>query len=688
ALARSVSGYLLYYESRGELWERQMLLKGRTVAGSQDLGNRFLSSLEPFIYPRTFMEHPAESIARIKGRIEANIGDAANVKLMSGGIRDIEFTVQALQLVNGGRNRAIRTVNTLEAIASLRSASLLSDKEAHSLTEAYVFLRTVEHRLQTMHNTQRHTLPGDERVCTTLARRVGLAEGKNLLRAIDRHRKEVRSVFESVMRVEQDVPSSDVSALLDGLLPETPARKLLERYGFRDVRQAVRDLRVLSGGSGLTDGGDTDSRLRIGFRKLAGSVLADVAATPDADLTLHALAAIAGGQPSTSAFHAQLADVRGRKLLVDIASFGPRFARALAADPTFLDAIASDISVVTAPAPISLPPASSLARLKRQRELRACLRHFLGFSSFDEMTSELCDLAEFIVARVVGSGKSGPPLAVLAAGKLGTREATIDADLDLLFVTEASGSRELTSAERRATRIIADLTSVGPEGKLYETDLRLRPEGRNAPLVVDAKRYREYLATRASLWERQMLTRARFLCGDRRLGDRVMRMVADYTFSSPLPARWVTAIVDMRRKMETRSRTRGTEILDVKVGPGGMADVEFLVQIWMLHQRVAPAGSRAVSALLAAVPAGFMTQEEGEKAARAYALYRRLELLLRVTLEERTSVLPTGSRLDLLARRYGVEDGGTLAGLVKATMRDVRTIFLTVTDRLNKGEQE
>jgi glutamate-ammonia-ligase adenylyltransferase len=206
--------------------------------------------------------------------------------------------------------------------------------------------------------------------------------------------------------------------------------------------------------------------------------------------------------------------------------------------------------------------------------------------------------------------------------------------------------------------------------------------------VVDVARYKEYLEKRASLWERQMLTRLRFVCGERKLGERVLRMISGYVFTSPLPPDWVRSITGMRRKMETRSRTRGGEIVDIKLGPGGMADIEFVVQMWMLHGRTPPVGSRAVTVLLQAASPGFLTATEVELGTRAYAMYRRLELLLRVTLEERTSILPAGARLDTLARRYGMKSGADLTVLVTRTMREVREIFLRVADRFTMGDQE
>ena len=686
ALARSLQSYLLYYESRGELWERQMLLKARTVAGSHTLGTTFLNMLEPFVYPRSFMEHPAESISRIKGRIEANIGEEANVKLMPGGIRDIEFTVQALQLVHGGRNPGVRSGNTLAALAALAASSFLGKDEQRSLTEAYFFLRTVEHRLQTMHNRQVHSLPSDDQALAMLARRTGLASGTELLSTIEAHRRNVRAVFDAVMHVDGSPPALDIGELLDGVLPEASTRALLERHGFRDVRQALRDLKILSGGSGLMDAPDTDPRMRMGFKRMAGALMEEIGNTPVADLTLHALAMLASAQPSITAFHAQLSDPRYRKLLVDIAAQGPRCARALAADPSLLETITGDVGTLVSPAPLSLPTTTTLAGLKHQRELLACLRHLLGFSGFDEMTDALSDLGDFILSHIVDAHPGPPPMAVFAAGKFGSREAGLDADMDLLFLTGTPRSRDQASAERKATRILSALTTVGTEGRLYDVDLRLRPEGRSAPLVADAERYEEYLRKRASLWERQMLTRLRFVCGDRSLGNRINDMIRAYVYASPLPPAWVSTIVDMRRKMEPRPRTRGGEIIDIKRSPGGMADIEFLTQIWMLRGHAPVAGSRKTSALLDAATPGLLTPSEHETCSSAYALYRRLELLLRVVQEERTSILPQDDRLDVLARCCREKDGPALTSRVLRTMREVRKIFLQVSDRLQTGD--
>ena len=182
SLARSVQSYLHYYEARGELWERQMLIKGRPVAGDIAWGESFLRMLTPFIYPRSFLTQPTESIARIKSRIEKSVDGEDNIKLQAGGIRDIEFTVQALQLLNGGRNENVRSCNTLQSIGLLTDHHLLSVEEGSVLREAYIFFRTLEHRLQAVLNTQTHSIPADLHEQTALAKRMGFPSPDELER--------------------------------------------------------------------------------------------------------------------------------------------------------------------------------------------------------------------------------------------------------------------------------------------------------------------------------------------------------------------------------------------------------------------------------------------------------------------------------------------------------------------------
>ncbi|MEW6509968.1 MAG: hypothetical protein AB1428_03300 [Bacteroidota bacterium] len=679
-LARSLTGYLTYYESRGELWERQMLIKARPVAGDRSLGREYIARLEPFVYPRTMFEHPAAAVARIKARIEAEVGTEANLKLMAGGIRDIEFIVQTLQLVNGGLNPAVRERNTLAALAGLQRHGMLDGHEAKALGDAYILYRTLEHRLQMVLNTQTHTIPADETSYAALARRVGMDSPGDLRRVLDGHLERVRRLFRQVMVAAPESPSAIAAVTEEGIDDGTIAR-ILGGQGFRDSRQAARCVRFLTAGNALTGEREHDARTRAAFRAVAPEVFSAIARVPDPDLALASFTSLAGGQKIPHVFFGQLADPRFRRFVLEICARSPRFARGLARDPLLLDMLASDPGALAGAPSLSELPDGDLIAVKVREELRAGIRHVLGFTDFDGFTGELSLLASRIVAtlllRTTGVPRGRIPLAVFALGKLGTGELGLDADLDLLFVAGKGGRGGHEEAENAAGALMQALGTVSADGRLYDADVRLRPEGRNAPLVAEASSYANYLATRASLWERQSLTRLRFIAGDPTVGSVVASMVASWVYDAPLPEGWSAEIVAMRRKMESRSRTRVGGYLDIKLGAGGMADIEFIAQMIQLkmggHQP--ELRGRPTVTVLRSAGHGALSIERASYLASAYGMFRRLEFLLRAGLEDRSWILPDG---ETLARLYDGASAEALRTRVEGTMKRVRSEFLDI----------
>ena len=273
-----------------------------------------------------------------------------------------------------------------------------------------------------------------------------------------------------------------------------------------------------------------------------------------------------------------------------------------------------------------------------------------------------------------------PPVAVFAVGKYGTRELTFDADLDVLFIGDRTGRKRSDKFEKVATGMIQILSNVSSRGRLYDVDARLRPEGRSAPLVVDKQAYEVYLKERASLWERQSLTRMRFVCGDAVLAEDVARTVASFVYETPLPSGWADQIVAMRRKVETRSRTHAPELHDVKLGPGGMVDIEFIAQMIQMKfgGQIPSMRFMPTTDVLEAVPSSVLTGEQADFLKLTYESYRRIELMMRLALEERSTLLPAGDSLELLARILGVLGGEELHNQVTANMRAVRSHFLQI----------
>jgi glutamate-ammonia-ligase adenylyltransferase len=689
-LARSLAGYLQYYEERGELWERQMLIKARPVAGDRALGEQFIHALEPFVYPRTQFAHPAASAARLKARIEAALGDELNVKLMAGGIRDIEFVAQVLQLVHGGKAPELRERNTVRALRSLAGAGLLPADEGEMLIAAYGFFRTVEHRLQTALNTQTHTLPDEHADRDRLARRVGLVGGSDLMDAIGKHTSAVRDVFSRILVIPEDAPetgaAASIDSLVDGSVSDERMRKILAQYAFADFPAALRHLRVLFGGSAIRNRPEFEARTREALRAVVGPLFAEIARSPVPDLTLAGIAQIAGAQRFPQQLYAQLAERGARKLFVDLCARAPRFVRLLARDAALLEAIPTGTGVLGAASTEAPHATADLATFKVTQEARSGIRYALGFIDQESLFRELSDTADRIartVADAVCREKEfrEPPAAIIALGKFGSTELGFDGDLDLFFV--CTSARMLPRAEEFATAFLAEMTRSSAEGQLYRVDVRLRPEGRNAPLVATLDGYTRYLEGRASLWERQSMTRLRAVAGDGVLGKEVERVALEHVYRRPLPERWVESIVTMRKSMEPRSHFRGPSSINLKKSPGGLVDVEFVAQMGLLHGAAdaIPLHARPVREILDHLPAALVTADETASLIQAQRRFREIETRMRIVLEDRSPLLPQGEALERLARFVGSENGEALAADVRATMDGTRKVLLAVAGR-------
>jgi glutamate-ammonia-ligase adenylyltransferase len=689
-LARSLKSYLLYYEARGELWERQMLIKARPMAGSLEFGEEVLAHLEPFVYPRTFFHSPSESIARVKARIETSIGDEENIKLWAGGIRDVEFIVQGLQLINGGKNPAIRGANTLRSLDLLSSQGLLSTDEAGGLHAAYTFFRTLEHRLQTMLNTQTHSMPADETTLHTLARRMGFSEGHQLRDAIARHRSTVKRVFKDVLSVVTTGEPPDIVAAIDGGLTKETIGRVLHGYGFQDTDQASKYLKFIVSGSALSSAQEVGHRTRESLRFVARDLFGDIGKTPNPNLTLANIVLLLGGERFPEHFFRQLGEPGFRRLVLRVCGASPRFARGLAGDHLFFEEITGSPHMLEEGFRGVRVPTKRIPIVKRREELRAGIRYVLGLITLPELAGELSSLADAVVSTVLKTESArmklkNPPLAIFALGKYGTREIAFDADLDVIFVARERSARKGAQLEKLASAVVQQLSASSSEGKMYDVDARLRPEGKNAPLVVDSAAYASYLTHRASLWERQSLTRLRPVAGHKGVVGDVTRLVDRYVYGLPLPDDWVDVTVAMRKKTETRSLTQSAGYFDFKLGAGGMVDVEFLAQMIQLKFGAGMVDLKGLQTteVLRTVRGMVLPAADSDRLIEAYGLYRQLETLLRITLDDRSTLLPEGATLDLLAACLdGRTSGEHLRTRLGTMMKETRALFLTHSHRL------
>ena len=707
-LTRSLRSYWIYYESRGELWERQMLIKARQAAGSTRLWRRFRDMLVPFVYPAHFTVSPSEEIRRVKERIEAEARHRPergnNIKLQPGGIRDIEFVVQCLQLLHGRRSERTRAAGTLPSIERLRLAGALTPEEARSLREAYRFLRRLENLLQIDSGRPTYAVPEDGSEQAGALRDL-LAPGQgSMLAAVDSHLSAVRAVYDSVFgRDRQPAPEAgagDPRWLLNAPAGSEGVGQALEASGFRETGTAHRLLRQLGANPMLTSPG------RATLEDLLGPLLPQLAATPDPDGALLRFAGIVDAYGAPGAFYGMaLAHPRFLSMLVTICGRSALLAGLLQNEPGLLDELVG-LDLSGEMPRLDRASRADPARLRRFRDnalLRIGADDLVGLTPGEETFHRISDLADEMVSAVVdntlaelarrrGRPRTGRRLdrdsrfACFAGGKAGGRELDFASDLDLFFLYEGEGrtGRGVDNGEFYSAVVRQVIQALG-EG-LFEVDARLRPEGSRAPVVISLPAYRTYLRTRASTWERLALSRVRWIAGDPGLGRRVLGAIDRFVYGSPLTPRMVDEIAGMRRRMEPAPRSGRRRGLDVKRGPGGIVDAEFIAQIHLLHHAAHRRELRETSTrvvLERMVEAGVLERGDGHGLLLAYERLRQLQKALRLGEGHSSHVLPADpAARSILARAVGAGDADELTAEVTGLMERTRRLFDRVLDRV------
>ncbi len=671
-LSRSLAGYENYYAQWGQTWERMMLIKARGVAGDESLAAEFLETVQPFRYPRSINESVLREVGAVKSRIENEVVKAGelerNVKLGRGGIREIEFVVQALQLLRAGRQPFLQGAQTLPALAKLVQYELLSAEESRLLAEAYVFLRDVEHRLQMEDNLQTHTIPTDRPTQERLARLMGFATLGEFNKALRTHTRNVRRTFDRLLKAEtkETKGASPFPRQFEGAEPEW--RKLLADHAFKDVDKALRLLREFVEGPGYVHVSARTSELahQLLPRLLAlcpqpGTAPAAPANIPlsDPDRVVTRLDSFisAYGARATlfelwnrnpaifellvllfdrSEFLAELA-IRTPDLVDELVISG-RLRQRKSAEETLRDlrhGLGDD------------DQQSWLRRYHQAELMRIGLRDILGLADFEQYLTELSGLADaclqYALDVVMRKHKlKAPPFVIIGLGKLGGAEIDYGSDLDVLFVAD-SKTQNVAALGRYAVEVLDLVSARTEQGLVFRMDARLRPDGEKGLLVNTLSPYEEYYRQRAQLWEIQSLTRTRPVAGDLKLGAQFQALAAALTDfrhpASPLAAYtpdWKDKIHQMRMRIEKERTPAGQDDLAIKTGNGGLMDAEFIAQTLCLEQGWQEANTLRVlerGRSSAALP-------EADTLIANYRQLRRVEGILRRWSYEGETVLP------------------------------------------------
>ncbi len=714
-IIRSMESYESYYEGWGDLWERQALIKARPVAGDMVFGDEFIRMIQPFVYQRyldgvTLTEIKAD-IRRTKARIEERlVSESANlekhVKLGPGAIRDIEFTVQCLQMIHGAKRKSLCSHNTLEVLAALKASKLLSAEDADALMAAYRFLRTVENCIQIEADQQRYLIPEKETEERELARRVGYQHTAEIdaLEAFREdyrvHTEQVRVIFKKITATSiQSEDGLDIAVLLSEEDPQQ-LETFLSTFRFENVRNAQRLLRQLANGG---DGIQFSPSVRRTFFKLAPTLLNVLRDSPNPDMALRYLSAFTDKVGARSSYYTMFAEKPSTlEVLTRVCGTSLYLADMLIASPELFDLLTvptliersktlaekqTEALQVVAQAPEGRM-LSMLRRYKNDEIWRIALRNILGNATLPDTTQELSDLAEATLQAIYPEIEAelreahGTPLApdgtpvtfaIIAMGKFGGRELNFSSDLDVMYVYSADG--ETTKGMPNVEYFSAvglELVNrlAGNQGMgIYEVDLRLRPHGTGGAIALPLVGYQNYYDNTAEVWERQALTRARVVAGDiEQLGNRFLEIAHAFCYGDAPTSEEIAEIVHTRqrkeaqatRKTSTRRRRGGktqTPTANVKSGYGGLVDIEFAVQTLQLVH-----GGRETSVRVQNTPLaierlhkiGVLTEAQGDGLVEAYQFLRRVENALRIVHDRALDALPKNrAELGQLARRLG-----------------------------------
>jgi glutamate-ammonia-ligase adenylyltransferase len=721
-LAQPLDNAVLYYQSWGQTWERAALMKARPVAGSRELGRLFLGEVEPFVFRRTLDYTTVEDIAEMKRQIDLQGqrrgAGTDDIKTGRGGIREVEFFVQTLQLVHGGKRPGVRSRNTLDALERLASAGVAEPQIAQGLGRCYRFLRSLEHGIQALHLRQTHRLPVSSEERQAVARRLGFAGESptdELAATLESVRAEVHGAYgrlaHGAARQWEGEPGSIEARALLALDPREPGTEVrLKEAGFGHPGRAVEALRLLQRGPAR---GHPSPRARKILDRLAPFLLNAALRAPNPDRALLGIAEFLAGSGARASYLSLLEEnPPTARLLMTLFGTSGFLSRYLLGHPELLDELVLQGHGVRRKTRGELGMGLSVAirRCRDEEERLDALRHFRnaeflrialndlwGELEPEEVSRQITFVAEVCLEEACRDAltrlidKYGPPLeesgdparfAVLGLGKLGGAELDYYSDLDVLFLYSAAGftrpppgGRALTNGEffsRLAQRLIGILTVRTREGVAFRMDARLRPSGQAGPLVTSLAAFTAYHeGGGGQTWETQALLRLRPVAGDPVLGTAAAAVVQRLIFREAPGEDPRPEIDRMRTRIEVEVGREAGGQIDLKAGPGGIVDVEFVVQcLQLIHgwRDGALQSPNTLDALVGLRNCGILTEEDGDALVRGYQFLRRVEARLRILQERPTDRLPAGGeRLAELARGLGYGKGG--AGALRDDVR-------------------
>ncbi|HVK93058.1 MAG TPA: bifunctional [glutamine synthetase] adenylyltransferase/[glutamine synthetase]-adenylyl-L-tyrosine phosphorylase [Mycoplana sp.] len=717
-LAISVDSAMLYYEGRGQNWERAAFIKARAIAGDIAAGERFLRELTPFVF-RKYLDYAAiADIHSIKRQIHVHKGHGEiavkghNIKLGRGGIREIEFFVQTQQLIAGGRVPALRLRSTEAMLKELAAAGWIDEATCSELTDAYWFLRDVEHRVQMVRDEQTHLLPDTEAELKRIAFMMGLADTAEFSAALVEVLRTVERRYGALFEQEAKLSTEGGNLVFTGQRDDPDTLETLRKLGFQRPEAISQTIRTWHYGRyRATQSVEARERLT----ELTPELLRVFGENKRADEALLRFDHFISGLPAGIQLFSLLgSNPRLLSLIVNVMSSAPRLAEIIAARPHVFDGML-DPGLLA-----ELPTRRYLADriqgflagarhyeevLDRLRIIAAEQRFLIGIRlltgvidggraarAFTHVADLIVEAALDVVRREIEAAHGAFPggrVTIVGMGKLGSFELTDGSDIDLILLYDYDGSAAAESLgpkpldatryfARMTQRLISALSAPTSEGVLYEVDMRLRPSGNKGPVATRITSFAKYQQEEAWTWEHMALTRSRVICGDESLATEARATIQHVLDRKRDVAAIAKDVAEMRALIEQEKAPKN--IWDLKLIPGGLVDIEFIAQFLAL---VAPA--RGAELPDRALPTGEALAIVGERqmdpndldtVGEALRLYTEISQIVRLCIDGPFDPEDAPSGLiDLVCRAGDCPDLRTLEGEVQRLSKAVRRVF-------------
>ena len=678
ALVRTLESHRAYYERWAESWEFQALLKARPIAGDTALGQAYFDAMSPFVWQSAGRENFVESAQRMRERVTTNIAKDEldwQIKLGPGGLRDVEFTVQLLQLVHGRTDETVRTQDTLSSLRALAAAGYIGRQEAETFSAHYRFLRLLEHRIQLTQLRRTHLMPKEEAKQRVLARSVGVGSSAEAL--VDRWQAVKLDVRTLHQKLFYRPLLSAVAKLPEGGLELTSdqAQDRLRAIGFADPKGALSQISALSGGLSrraaiqkqllpvliqwFADGTDPDSAL-LAFRRLSEDL-------GESHWYLRML------RDSSGAAQRMTVALSNSKLVQDLLEKVPEgaawFEDAAALQPLEHSELSNEFAALAERHDSKDAVAAAIRSIRRRETLRLALGAILGDLTIEQIYAGLTDLSEAYLGGMLkviydfdeGQIADRPIVEVLdfcivAMGRFGGAEVGFGSDADVMYVYEKTDLVNGEYAQRVAERVIAELKRLTQDPILeFELDIDLRPEGKNGAVVRSLESYAAYYERWVDHWEAQALTRARVIAGSDGLAAKFTELINVYRYPKRMTAEALGEIRRIKARVETERLPMGADPRrHLKLGRGSLSDVEWLVQVYQMrfgdaHPSIR--SPRTLVALEACVAEGILEAHDARVLEEAWTLASRARSALMLWANKRSDVLPTDRRqLEGMAR--------------------------------------